>query len=106
MSDKLGTVQYGERAEHIYIGRDITKNEEYSEETAREIDLEIKRIVSEAKACAEKILTEHRDKLDKLAGELLEKETMDVAEIRRLLDLPSDEKESDAVPKTSINITA
>ena len=57
MSDKLGTVQYGERADHIYLGRDITRSESFSEETAREIDLEIKRLVMDAKHTAAKILT-------------------------------------------------
>lgn len=94
MSEKLGTIQYGERSEHIYLGRDITRNESYSEETAREIDNEIKRIVSECKARAEKILTENRDRLDKLANELLDKETLDVAHIRDLLNLPAPQEES------------
>ena len=89
MSDKLGPVRYGERSEHIYLGRDITRNEGYSEETAREIDMEIKRLVSGAKEQATRILTEQRERLDKLANALLEKETMDAAEIRALLDLPA-----------------
>lgn len=91
MSDKLGPVQYGERSEHIYLGRDITRNEGYSEETAREIDLEIKGLVSGAKERATRILTEQRERLDKLALALLEKETMDAAEIRQLLDMPAQE---------------
>ncbi len=88
MSEKLGTVQYGERAEHIYLGRDITRSESFSEETSREIDLEIKRIVMEAKKTATDILTTHRDQLDQLAHALLEKETLDAAEIRHLLGMP------------------
>ena len=88
MSEKLGPVRYGERSDHIYLGRDITRNEGYSEETAREIDMEIKKLVSDAKAHAARILTEQRQRLDKLANALLEKETMDVAEIRTLLELP------------------
>ena len=98
MSDKLGTVQYGERADHIYLGRDITRSESFSEETAREIDLEIKRLVMEAKAAATKILTEHRDELDKLAQALLEKETMDAAEIRELLGMPPRVPDADPDP--------
>ena len=97
MSEKLGPVRYGERSEHIYLGRDITRNEGYSEETAREIDMEIKRLVSGAKAQAARILTEQRERLDKLAGALLEKETMDAAEIRTLLNLP----QPDARPEVS-----
>lgn len=95
MSDKLGAVQYGERAEHIYLGRDITRNESYSEETARDIDNEVRRIVSENKDRASNLLMQHRDLLDKLAHELLEKETLDVAEIRALLNLPDTTKSKD-----------
>ena len=97
MSDKLGTVQYGERADHIYLGRDITRSESFSEETAREIDLEIKRLVMDAKHTAAKILTDHRDELNKLANALLEKETMDAAEIRAMLGLPPAHRDEPAV---------
>ena len=94
MSEKLGPVRYGERSEHIYLGRDITRNEGFSEETAREIDLEIKQLVTEAKERATMILTQQRERMDKLALALLEKETMDVKEIRILLDLPEKEESS------------
>ena len=90
MSDKLGTVQYGERADHIYLGRDITRNEACSEQTLREIDDEVKRIIGECKDRATKILTEQRERLDKLANALLERETISGADIRILLDLPPD----------------
>ena len=88
MSDKLGPIQYGERSDHIYLGRDITRSEAYSEETARIIDLEIKKLVDDAMDSARQILTEHRDKLDKLAEALLEKETLDAAQVYELLDMP------------------
>ena len=93
MSDKLGTIQYGERSDHIYLGRDITRSEAYSEETARIIDTEIKRLVDEAKTAAEKILVDHRDLLDKLANELLEKETLDAAQVYDLLGLKKPEQD-------------
>ena len=92
MSDKLGTVQYGERADHIYLGRDITRNESCSEQTQREIDDEVKRIIGECKARATKIVTEQRERLDKLANALLERETISGADIRKLLDLPPEEE--------------
>jgi len=91
MSDKMGPVKYGERAEHIYLGRDITRNESCSEETLREIDQEVKSIMSTQKARATAILTEHRDKLEKLAMELLDKETLDTKQIHELLELPMPE---------------
>ncbi len=100
MSEILGPVRYGERSEHIYLGRDITRNEGYSEETAREIDTEIKKLVSNAKAHATQILTEQRARLDKLANALLERETMDAAEIRELLDLP-EEKSAEPAPESA-----
>ncbi len=88
MSDLLGTVQYGARDEHIYLGRDIVKSEDYSEETAREIDLEIKKIVDSARENAARILSDNRDKLEKLAEKLLECETMEAGEVRKMLDIP------------------
>ncbi len=94
MSEKLGTVQYGERADHIYLGRDITRNEACSEQTQREIDDEVKRIIGECKARAAKIVTEQRERLDKLANALLERETISGADIRKLLDLPPEEEKA------------
>ena len=88
MSDKLGLVQYGKRSDHIYLGRDITRDEACSEQTLREIDDEVKRIITECKAHATKIVTEQRERLDKLANALLERETISGEDIRKLLDLP------------------
>jgi len=88
MSEKLGPVQYGKRSDHIYLGRDITRDESCSEQTQREIDDEVKRIISECKARATKIVTEQRERLDKLANALLERETISGEDIRKLLDLP------------------
>ncbi len=85
MSAKMGTMQYGSREGHIYLGRDIVKSEGFSEETAREIDLEIKVLIDEAKRRADTILTENRLKLDLLANKLLEVETLDGVEVRKLL---------------------
>lgn len=87
MSNKMGTVQYGSRNEHIYVGRDITKTEDFSEETLREIDLEIKKLIDESKKRASDILTSQRDKLELLATTLLDKETLDVKEIKKLLGI-------------------
>ena len=105
MSDKLGPIQYGERSDHIYLGRDITRSEAYSEETARIIDLEIKKLVDEAMDSARKILTDHRDMLDKLAEALLEKETMDAAQVYELLGLPRPNQEAKAIPVTDVPAT-
>lgn len=99
MSSLLGTVQYGERGEHIYLGRDIMKTEAYSEETAREIDLEIRRIVGDAYAEAKSILTREYDKLVLLAERLLQEETLSAAQVYKLFDMtePKDAEDSDNV---------
>ena len=87
MSEKMGNVQYGERSEHIFVGRDITKSEDYSEQTAREIDIEIKGLITDATKRAARILKSNKSKLDLLAETLLKKETLDVKEIKALLSI-------------------
>ncbi len=77
MSEKLGPITYGKREEQIFLGREISQHRDYSEETARLIDEEVKNILERAENRAFKILTEHRDQLDKVAGALLEKEVLD-----------------------------
>lgn len=101
MSHLLGTVQYGERGEHIYLGRDIMKTESFSEETAREIDLEIRRIVNEAYLAAKKLLTENHERLVALAEKLLIDETLDVKAVRQILDLPPETDDADELAPPS-----
>jgi len=76
MSEKLGLVQYGNFEENEYLGYAYSNTKEYSEKTAEEIDIEVRQIVSEAYKNAKKILVDHKDKLDKVASELLEKEVL------------------------------
>lgn len=110
MSDTIGTIRYGERGDHIYLGREITRNEACSEQTQREIDMEIKRIVQMCKERATKILTEQRARLDALANALLEKETLSAEEIHELLELPFEmpgsEQETDKSASAPTEATA
>ena len=85
MSSKMGTMQYGSREGNIYLGRDIGKSDGFSEETSREIDLEIKLLIDNAKKRADVVLSENRVKLDILANKLLEVETLDGPEVRKLM---------------------
>ncbi len=85
MSDKLGPLSYGAKEEEIFLGREIQKHRDYSERTAVEIDDEIRRIVNEAMARAEKILTDNMDLLHKLSLELLEREILDASEIDMII---------------------
>jgi len=81
MSEKMGPVAYGQREEEIFIGRQITRHKNYSEDTAVTIDDEIKRIVVNCVKRAEKILTDNMDTLHRLAAALLEREILDGIEI-------------------------
>jgi cell division protease FtsH len=87
MSDNMGPLTYGKKDEQIFLGREIAQHKDYSEHTAEQIDAEVKLFVMNAYERATKILTEHYDKLEKLAEELLDKETMDADEIYALVGM-------------------
>ena len=93
MSDILGPVAFGQEDEPIFIGREIAQRKDYSEATAQAIDNEVKHIIDDCFQDAQEILKENRDKLELLADTLVEKETLDDAEIRELLHLPKKEEE-------------
>ncbi len=78
MSEQLGPIRYGSgHGGDVFLGRDFSSTQDYSDETAALIDAEVKRIVSEAYALAKRVLTEHADKLKFVAEYLLEHEMMD-----------------------------
>lgn len=85
MNEKIGPIKYGDFRSHVHIRFDAPPVHESSEETAREIDVEVKKLIDDAHARAVQILTEHRDELEKLAQTLLEKETISAAEVDVLL---------------------
>jgi cell division protease FtsH len=85
MSDKLGPITFGRREEQIFLGREIAQHRDYSEETARLIDEEVRAIVEKAEKIAHDILTKHRDMLDAVAKALLEKEVLDGSEIDEII---------------------
>ena len=81
MSEKLGPMTFGEHEEHIFLGREISRKADYSEETAQDIDSEVRRIIEECYERARKILGENKEALTKLAGHLLEKEVLTGEEV-------------------------
>jgi cell division protease FtsH len=85
MSDKLGPLTFGKREEQIFLGKELTKHKDYSEKTAQEIDEEVKRIVTERYEYAKRLLQDNKPILLKLAKTLLEKETLDAAEIDAII---------------------
>src|SRR5437667_3150279 len=81
MSDVVGPIAVGDREAEIFLGREVVQRREISERTAELVDAEVKRIPGEAYEHARDILTKHRDQLDRLAGALLERETLDREEV-------------------------
>jgi len=96
MSERLGHLTVGRRHTQIFLGRDITEERNYSEETAKVIDEEVKKIVDHCYETARSKLLENKDKLDLLANKLIEKETMDEGEVCELLGFKKKKTESDA----------
>jgi cell division protease FtsH len=85
MSEELGPITYGEREEMVFLGRSISEHRNYSESVARKIDSEVRSIIAGAHDRALEIMTLHRELLDKLAQQLMEKETLSEAEVDALM---------------------
>jgi len=84
-SEELGTVSYGENQEEVFLGHSVSRQQNVSEETARKIDAEIKRLVASGLAEAQDILQAHKNDLETLAQGLLEYETLTGDEIKNLI---------------------
>ncbi|NTU54192.1 MAG: ATP-dependent zinc metalloprotease FtsH [Chlorobiaceae bacterium] len=85
MSEKLGPINYGDGHKEVFLGKDYSHVREYSEETALQIDVEVRRIITECMDNARKILTAHRNTLHDMAMELIEKESLDATEIETIV---------------------
>ena len=85
MSEKLGPISFGSRQEQVFLGRDMGRDRNYSEEVAQIIDQEVRRIVEDAYHKTEEILTTHMDELHTIANALLEFETIDSVDMKYLL---------------------
>lgn len=85
MSERLGPITYRKKEGEVFLGRDIVQQREYSEETARVIDEEVKRVISSCLESAKRMLLENRAKLEKLAETLIEREILEGSEIDEIL---------------------
>jgi cell division protease FtsH len=85
MSDKLGMVQYGDHDEYVFLGREMGRSKVYSEDTAREIDAEIKRIIDEQYKIAKDLIMGNLDKLEIIAKSLLEVETLEGSQVEEIV---------------------
>ena len=107
MSKELGPLQYGQKEEPIFIGKEIARHKDYSEQTSQLIDNEIKRIVNEAFENAKKILSVNKTTLDKLAARLLQKEVLDRKEIENIVGIrkkpPAKKKTPAPKPRAASN---
>jgi cell division protease FtsH len=107
MSERLGPRTFGRRESLVFLGRDIAEQRDYSERTAEEIDEEVRRVIDEAHARCRAVLTQHRDSLELLASKLIEVETVEGDDLRRLLGpaenrpLPEDGPASTPPPPAS-----
>lgn len=108
MSNNLDKLAFGKQGQQMFLGRDLFEEKNYSEETSRKIDEEIHQLVHEAYNRAKKLLLDNKDKLDALAKRLIEKETLDIEEVRLLLQIPEhklnlhhDEPNTDGTPSST-----
>jgi cell division protease FtsH len=85
MSEKLGPLAYGKKEEAIFLGREIAQHQEFSEQTAVEIDNEVRRIVMQCYERARRLVTENLDKLERISKALLEHESLDTEDIDALI---------------------
>jgi cell division protease FtsH len=92
MSEKLGYVTFEKEKKPLFIPSSLVSSREYSEDTAKQIDEEVKKIIDEAYRKVKEILTAKKDKLEELARLLLEKEVVEEGDLKKILQLPASEE--------------
>jgi cell division protease FtsH len=88
MAEEMGPVAYGQEEEPIFLGKEIARHKDYSEDTAQRIDRAVKKILDTARDAAQSILSTHKKELELLADALLARETLIDEEIRNILGFP------------------
>ncbi|HEX5236016.1 MAG TPA: ATP-dependent zinc metalloprotease FtsH [Silvibacterium sp.] len=104
---RLGPLTFGKKEEQIFLGREIAQHRDFSEETARQIDGEVRSLVDEAYQSAYGILESHQDVMHRMSAALLERETLDANEIRLLIEgkeLPPFNKPSGGAGATASDV--
>jgi len=98
---EMGPLAYGKKEEAIFLGREIAQHRDFSEDTAVQIDKEVKRMVNAAYDSARSILTKNRDTLERIALALLEREVLDANEVKLIMEnkpLPEKPRTPPATP--------
>ncbi|MFH1184578.1 MAG: ATP-dependent zinc metalloprotease FtsH [Chloroflexota bacterium] len=102
MSGTLGPLQYGQKEELIFLGREISEQRDYSEAVAEKIDDEVRKIVEESYLLARRLLTQYREQLDAVAKKLLEVETISREEFETLFPPPNPKKSGTPQPAVAL----
>ena len=103
MSEKMGPLTYGSKEEQVFLGRDFNTQKNFSDETAKLIDLEVKALVMGGYNTAVDLLTKNRESLEKLSLALLEHETLDLKEISEIIDGKPPESKDDGTPTEELS---
>jgi cell division protease FtsH len=83
---RMGPLTFGKKEEQIFLGREIAQHRDFSEETARQIDAEVRSLVDDAYKSAYSILGDHKDTMHRMAQALLDRETLDANDIRMIIE--------------------
>ena len=102
MSEKMGPLTYGSKEEQVFLGRDFNAQKNFSDETAKLIDLEVKSLVMGGYNTAVDLLTKNRESLEKLSLALLEHETLDLKEITEIIDGKPPKSGDDETPSNEL----
>ena len=102
MSSELGSMVYGQKEELIFLGREISEQRDYSEDVARQIDQEVRKLVSEAYEHSKSIIIQYRDKLDTVALRLLEVETISREEFEEMFPPPVPKISGTPIPQSAL----
>jgi len=83
---KLGPLTFGKKEEQIFLGRELAQHRDFSEETAKQIDSEVRRLVGDGYENARKIILENKDILERIALALLDREVLDANELKLIIE--------------------
>ncbi len=103
MSEKMGPLTYGTKEEQVFLGKDFSSQKNFSDETAKLIDLEVKSLVMGGYNTAVDLLTKNREALERLSLSLLEHETLDLNEITEIIDGKPPKSGDDETPKEELS---
>jgi cell division protease FtsH len=102
MSSELGPMVFGKKEEMIFLGREISEQRDYSEDVAREIDKEVRKLVGEAYEHSRSIVIQYRDKLDTVAQRLLEVESITREEFEEMFPTPVEKNSGTPIPQSAL----